>query len=243
MKYLIAILMVVTLAACSSTPKKDELVAQTVRPANEPTPPAVVQSMASVPPGQVLINMPVWYMKRPPMTEDALFVSGSATSRDMPMAIHKAILNAQIHIGDQLSAELNTITKDYSKDSGGQFRQTTEILAVKLATDVKLIGYEVMESVAMSEGNGYRVYVLLKYPLGTNNHLLQQYLADLTAKADKENLEQTMANQKVMKSRATAAMQPTKVKPITDEPVPIETSRVETLPLTPTIVPNSVDHD
>ena len=126
---------------------------------------------------EVLSTMPTWYTKVPNATKDEIFVAGTATSEDMSMCVDKAILNAQIQLADRVAAKVSTMTQDFKRDTGGSFNQETGIMTEKIAADVKMIGYIELERKLVADGNGYRAYVLLKFPLGATNTLLDKYTA------------------------------------------------------------------
>lgn len=127
---------------------------------------------------QAAVNsMPAWYMKAPDSTKDAVYVAGTATSEDMAMCVEKAVLNAQVQLADRVAAKLSTMTQDYKRDTGGTYNQETGIMTEKIAADVKLIGYIEVERKIIADNNGYRAYVLLKFPLGAANTLLDRYMA------------------------------------------------------------------
>jgi hypothetical protein len=114
-------------------------------------------------------------MNQPESTPEAVWVGGTALSRDMSMSTHKAQLDAETHLANKIAGEINTLTKDYKRDVGDESVQQTEIIANKIATDVKVIGGQVVKRVIYPEGGGFRTYVLLKFPLGSANHLLTSY--------------------------------------------------------------------
>jgi len=169
-------------AACASTPPP-----VVERPA--PTPGTAPLAIA---PALVTPTMPGWYVKQPDSTPEFVYVAGAAISRDMAMSNHKAQLDAETHLANKIAGEINTLTKDYKRDVGDEFVQSTEIVANKIATDVRVIGGVVVDRQIFPEGGGYRTYVLLKFPLGTNNQMLQSYQNRKSLKVSKAIAEREL---------------------------------------------------
>ena len=142
----------------------------------------------AAPPANVAANIPAWFIMQPESTPEAVFVAGSAISRDLSMSGHKAQLDAETHLANKIAGEIRTMTKDYKRDAGDEFVQSTEIVSNKIAADVKIIGGIVVDRRIVAEGGGFRTYVLLKYPLGNSNHMLQNYL-------NKKSFNKTLLNQ------------------------------------------------
>lgn len=160
---LIAVAVIATLSGCASTP--NAVIA---------TPTATAPLAA--PPATVALNIPAWYIQTPDSTTEAVYVSGTAISRDLSMSHHKAKLDAETHLANKIAGEIRTMTKDYKRDVGDQFVQSTEIVSNKIAADVLLVGGIVVNHQIIAEGGGFRTYVLLKFPLGNSNQMLQTYL-------------------------------------------------------------------
>jgi len=171
--------------ACATTPPP---VAQ--RPA--PTPGTASLAIA---PALVTPTIPAWYIKQPDSTPEFIYVAGTALSRDMAMSNHKAQLDAETHLANKIAGEINTLTKDYKRDVGDEFIQSTEIVANKIATDVKVIGGIVVDRQVYPEGGGYRTYSLLKFPLGSSNQMLQSYLNRRSFRASREAAERELGNE------------------------------------------------
>lgn len=180
----------VFVGACASTP---EVAVQ----------PAAISATAplAVAPATVTPIIPAWYSKQPESTAEFVYVAGTAISRDLSMSNHKAQLDAETHLANKIAGEINTLTKDFKRDAGDEFVQSTEIVANKIATDVKVIGGVIIERQIFPEGGGYRTYVLLKFPLGNNNQMLQSYLNKKSFKASKgaaeKELDQLKADRRV----------------------------------------------
>ncbi len=130
----------------------------------------------AVAPANVTSNTPEWFFDPPEPAAEFVYVVGTAISRDISMSGHKAQLDAETHLANRIAGEINTLTKDYKREVGDEFVQSTEIVANKIATDVKIIGGDIVKKQVTPEGGGFRTYVLLKFPLGTNSQMLQNHL-------------------------------------------------------------------
>lgn len=176
-------------SACSTAPAPKEADAT---PKNLPTRTALAS------------QMPTWYQQQPPNTSTELYVVGTAKSADLGMVETKAVMDAQTKLSFKLKGEMDAITKDYKRDSGGGFDQTTEQASKRVALGVDISGYTVVNRLVLNEGEGFRSYVLLKYPLGEANPIPKN--ADTAAvdnpvtEQHSQELHQELANLK--KARA-----------------------------------------
>jgi len=180
---LLMVVCVASLVGCASEPKVQIAAPAPVIPATAPL---------QVAPVSVVATAPSWYAKLPENTGEYVYVAGTGLSRDIGMSRSKAVIDAQAHLADRLVGEINTMTKDYKRDLGDEYSQSIEIVSKKVATDVKLIGYQTADSMIYAEGGGYRTYVLIKYPLGNSNRMLQSYLNNKTFKSSKETTEREL---------------------------------------------------
>lgn len=130
-----------------------------------------------VAPEKAVSNMPDWFVEPPESTTEAVYVVGTSLSRDLSMSVQKATMDAEGHLANKIAGEVSTMAKDYKRDVGDEYTQSTEVIAYKLAADVKVIGGKVTKKLIVPEGGGYRTYVMIMYPLGSANHMLQNYLA------------------------------------------------------------------
>jgi hypothetical protein len=187
---------------------------QTRALAAAPTPAPAAIPVAYTATQGVVSTIPEWYMNQPESTTEVIYVGGTAFSRDMSMSTHKAQLDAETHLANKIAGEINTLTKDYKRDLGDEFVQQSEIVANKIATDVKVIGGHVAKRVILSEGNGFRTYVLVKFPLGSANTLLTNFINKNTHKAAKAAAEAELEQHKLdrrNRDEADAAVTPTPV--------------------------------
>jgi hypothetical protein len=145
------------------------------------------QNAAQTSQGEASIKLiPQWYIEPPLSTDKIVYVAGTAVSNNLSMAKHKALLDAQTHLADQINATVNGKVDAFSKDSGvngGDVYEDTSIIVSKLIADANVSGYHVDTTKVVQEGRGYRVYVLLAYPVDTSNVMQQQQAAQKAKKA------------------------------------------------------------
>lgn len=110
-------------------------------------------------------KIPAWYIKQPESTATTIYVVGTAKSADLSMVEHKAVIDAQSKLAYKLAGEVDSMAKDYKREAGEEFSQTTEQATRRTATSVKVAGYTIVDRVLYPEGSGFRTYILLKYPV------------------------------------------------------------------------------
>lgn len=123
-------------------------------------------------------NIPDWYLN-PPKDPNYLFSPQTQTSQDMQLAINKAITAGRADIARQVEVKLNSLEKQFGEEVGtdssseflSQFTQAT-----KTVTDQTLIGSRVDKQTLVKDGNIFRAYVLVEYPLGEANQALMQQI-------------------------------------------------------------------
>lgn len=193
----------VILAACNSAPKRVE-----APPIPSPTPAVTkdvtvpVQGKVDAPP---TLDIPAWYIKAPPSTDDYVFVTGTAVSSDLSMSRSKALLDAQVQLADKINGMINALTKQTRKDDSGQVGiDRTSQTVKKLIIDTAITGYHLEDSRVMSENRNYRTFVLVRYPLGDANRLLKDKLQ--RERQDKDDVDNALDElEREIKSRKKPA--------------------------------------
>jgi hypothetical protein len=170
------------------------------------TPAPKAGATLSVAPTSVTQGIPSWFIEQPESTAEFVYVVGTAISRDISMSGHKAQLDAETHLANKIAGEINTLTKDFKRDLGDEFVQSTEIVSSKIATDVKVIGGVIVKKQVTPEGGGFRTYVLLKFPLGSNNQMLQNHISRSNFQGSKDAAERELRQRGV--ERRTVEVNP-----------------------------------
>ena len=120
-------------------------------------------------------EIPNWFIE-PPVEEDALYAAGVARSSDMQMGMDRAMLAAKRDLAGQINNRLSSKMKEFVSEVGQSdnmaLNREVSTVTKNVVTEVNLAGYRRTKSKMISEGKNYRVYVLLRYPIGETNRML-----------------------------------------------------------------------
>ena len=195
----------VTLTACAS--------AQKVEPVATPAPQPVVaqlQNPYALPPQPVrqVVQAPSWFVKLPEDTADMMFAAGTATSVDEQMAYTKARMFAEQKLVEQMTASVRSLVKSHRTDTGDALIERFENTVQKSANG-ELVGAQRVDSQVTHDGRVYKVYVLIRYPLGENNILRREREAvrarkesELRAARAHQDLERNVQREQEAQERA-----------------------------------------
>jgi len=138
---------------------------------------------------------PEWFVRLPQDTADMVFAAGTATSTDEQMAYDKARMSAERKLVELDNTRITTQTKSYRADRGDVSIENYEQVTRKNAAG-ELIGAQRVDSQAVFDGRTYKVYVLLRLPVGEANAMAKarttarlQREADIRSRGAHENLE------------------------------------------------------
>lgn len=164
-RILLSIAVVVGLVGCASNPQT------TIKQTQDSIKPENKYERATT---QVAnLKVPDWFIQPPKATEQSMFTAGQATSTDLSMAVHKAILDADSKLSFQMKSRVDAMVKSYKADSTTSGAESTTMLARKL-TRTSITGHHQVDSQITQEGRMFRVFVLMRYPLGDANKLLAE---------------------------------------------------------------------
>ena len=231
-----AVAFTASLVACASTQKTEAPVPQAVA---QPAPqvyqaPAHPYAMPAQP-QRVIAPAPEWFVRLPEDTADMMFAAGTATSVDEQMAYSKARMFAEQKLVETMTAKVRSLTKSYRADSGDALNERFEQTIQKTASG-ELIGAQRVDSRVTHDGRMYKVYVLIRYPLGENNILRKERdqaqarkESELRAARAHQDLERSQAEQAAQQERADQQLReqigprPEPAKPAE----PVNTSKTE----------------
>ena len=125
---------------------------------------------------------PEWFVRLPVDTADMIFAAGTATSSDEQMAYDKARMAAERKLVELANSRVTTQTKSYRADRGDVSIENYEQVTRKNATG-DLIGAQRVDSQMTFDGRTYKVYVLLRLPVGDANAMAK---TRTTAKLQRE---------------------------------------------------------
>jgi hypothetical protein len=204
-----AVAICASLVACASTQKTEAPVPQVVA---QPAPqvyqaPAHPYAMPAQP-QRVISPAPEWFVRLPEDTADMMFAAGTATSVDEQMAYNKARMFAEQKLIESMTARVRSLTKSYRADSGDALNERFEQTIQKTANG-EVIGAQRVDSRATHDGRYYKVYVLIRYPLGESNVLRKERNqtqarkeSELRSGRAHQELDQVHKNQSEQQERA-----------------------------------------
>lgn len=155
------------LAACSSPkPGTPEFVQKKEDEQKKTAVKAVEQSISKT---------PSWYLQ-PPVDSNVLYVAATESSTDMQMAVDIAMLSAKRALAEQLGVRVSAKMTDFASQSGqvsdSQVIKEIERVTKSVTADINVAGYVREKSEILQDGNKYRAFVLLRYPVGENNKVI-----------------------------------------------------------------------
>jgi hypothetical protein len=159
-----------------------------------------------------MTSIPDWYLQTPESTGESMYFSGTAVSSDLAMSREKALLDAQIKLADSLNGTANALVKHFKADNAGDvYSDKTQMTVKKVITDTKITGYRVENSLIVPEKQGYRCFVLIRYPVGDTNTVRrdqrtqpQTRMNDVKEEEDSQReLDQEIKNQRKVSNNDT----------------------------------------
>ena len=162
MKHFIALALVATLAACSSTPK--EQYERRAYEENQKREQYVERAIDKA---------PKW-MTELPKSNSAVYANGTAVSPDFSMADEKAKVIAFGKICMAAGGEVDKNSKVFRADVGEQSVENSSMAIRSMCRTVDVSGAEVVEIKRIAEGSRFRSYVLVALPTGAANQIQQR---------------------------------------------------------------------
>ncbi len=122
--------------------------------------------------------IPEWF-SNPPQDPNFLYAARTGTSRDLNLAIEKAITTARAEIARQYEVKVEGLTKSFQEEIGSSedseinqlFSQT-----IKTVVSTQLMGSRATKTSHVRDGNNFRAYVLVEYPIGAANQAFMNAL-------------------------------------------------------------------
>lgn len=165
MKRVLLVLAVVSLVGCASNPQT------TIKQTQAPVKADNKYERTSAP--MQSVKVPDWFIQPPENTDQSVFTVGQATSTDLSMAVHKAHLDADAKLSFQIKSHVEAMAKSFKVDSATSGSESSEMLVRKL-TRTTITGNHKVDSQITQEGRQFRVFVLMRYPLGDANKLMAE---------------------------------------------------------------------
>jgi hypothetical protein len=162
-----------------------------------------------------------------------MFATGTATSTDEQMAYDKARMSAERKLVETMYSRVQTQTKSFRADRGDamieNFRQVTR----KNARG-ELSGAQRVDSRATFDGRLYKVYVLVRLPLGANNAMQTrrdqaraQREADISSRLEEQDMDRNESVERATQRENDADLVRRQTPP--SKVVPVETGTIQLL--------------
>ena len=162
MKNFIALALVATLAACSSSPK--DTYERRAYEENQKR-----EQYAE----RAIDKAPKW-MTDLPKSNSAVYANGTAVSGDFAMADEKAKAIAFGKICMAAGGEVDKSSKLFRADVGEQSVENSSVAIRSMCRTVDVTGAEIVEVKRLAEGSRFRSYVLVALPTGAANPIQQR---------------------------------------------------------------------
>ncbi len=123
-------------------------------------------------------DIPDWFTNGP-QDPNFLYAANTQASQDLQLAIDKAVTGARSEIGRQVEVKLQGLQKKFSEETGtGNDAQLLQMFtqAEKTVVSTSLTGSRVKYQKQVKDGQLWRAYVLVEYPIGAANTALMQQL-------------------------------------------------------------------
>lgn len=123
-------------------------------------------------------KVPDWYLNP---VADANYLSAPVTaqSKDMQMAIDKAVIDGRAEIGRQIELRLTGLQKKFDEEVGVNTNATLLQMytqASKTVVSSTLVGSKVAKREVLKNGDIYQAFVLVQYPVGATAEALAQQI-------------------------------------------------------------------
>ena len=131
--------------------------------------PSTIQSAATG-------DIPAWYTSVP-KDSNYIYAVNTATSQDMQLAYDKAMTGARAELGRQVELKVSGLQKRFEEETGvGQDAQLMQQFtqATKTVVSTTMSGTQAKDKKHVKDGDIYRAYVLMEYPVGAANAALLQ---------------------------------------------------------------------
>lgn len=125
-------------------------------------------------------DIPEWFINLPD-DSDYFFAAQTTTSRDLQTAINQATLDARAEIGRQSNVKIEGVQRSFTEEVGtdeeAQFLQMFTQANRSIVSE-SLTGSKVRHQHHHRDGQLWRVYVLVEYPVGAANLALLDQLRE-----------------------------------------------------------------
>ena len=164
-KSIYSILPVALIAAACSTPKPGtpEFV---VKQEDEQRKAAVKSVETSI------SKAPEWFLK-PPQDANSIYTTAEAIHPRMQGAVEMAVGLARkelaLRLGGEVSARINQMAESTGTAKDVEYVEALDLVTKTVTIDTNVAGYVLEKKEFLPEGGNYKVFVLLRFPIGEAN--------------------------------------------------------------------------
>ena len=121
-------------------------------------------------------DIPDWFVNIP-KDPNFLYAAKTSTSQDLQLAFDKATTDARAEIGRQVEVKVEALQKRFQEETGTNAEaQLLDMFtqANKTVVSTSLSGSRITKQKQLEDGNQWRAYVLVEYPVGAANEAFVQ---------------------------------------------------------------------
>ncbi|MBI3111892.1 MAG: hypothetical protein HYZ01_10005 [Ignavibacteriales bacterium] len=123
-------------------------------------------------------DIPDWF-SNVPSDPNYFYAPNTQVSQDLQLAIDKATQGGRTEVGRMVETKVNGLQKRFTEETGtANNAQLLDMFtsASKTIVSTSLSGSRVAKQKTVKDGNNWRAYVLVEYPVGAANQALMQQI-------------------------------------------------------------------
>jgi hypothetical protein len=121
-------------------------------------------------------DIPEWFSTPREDEAEAVYSVGTAIGPNLQLSYDRAILNAKRVLADRVDGLMSSKVKAFVAETGQNenkiFTTEAERVVVNFMAEVNVAGYALERTDIQASYGRYRVYVMLRYPLGEANDIM-----------------------------------------------------------------------
>ena len=138
-------------------------------------------------------DIPEWFSTPREDETEAVFSVGTAIGPNLQLSYDRAILNAKRVLADRVDGLMSSKVKSFVAESGQNenkiFTAEAERVVTNFMAEVNVAGYALERTDIQASYGRYRVYVMLRYPLGEANDIMMLKLRRSVERDSQERAE------------------------------------------------------
>ena len=121
-------------------------------------------------------DIPEWFSTPREDGAEAVYSVGTAIGPNLQLSYDRAILNAKRVLADRVDGLMSSRVRSFIAESGQNedkiFTAEAERVVINFMAEVNVAGYALERTDIQASYGRYRVYVMLRYPLGEANDIM-----------------------------------------------------------------------